>query len=189
MDVSWFSGINAIIKKEFLNILTMNRFALKRVVTVVAALLLFFTLAARAETKKAEEFSLPAFGGGTHRLSDYRGKVVLLNFWATWCKACVEELPSLERLRKAMAGKDFVILSVSGDGSEKELGKFLLKTPLSFPVLMDPEKQVSFDLYAVVGLPTTYLIDRKGNIAKNYYGPRDWTSSEAVAEIKELMEK
>jgi len=141
---------------------------------------------AQTKTQKAEDFSLPGADGRTHALSAYRGKVVLLNFWAGTCKPCVEELPSLAVLYEKMKGREFEILAVSQD-REKDLKKFLAKNPLPFPVLKDPEKEVSFDIYAVFALPTTVIVDKEGNIVERVYGPRDWANEEEIRKIEELI--
>ena len=111
---------------------------------------------------------------------------MLLNFWATWCPACVEELPSLKALAQKFSGK-LQVLSVSIDGSEAAIKGFLKSDPLPYPVLEDPDRKVAFDLYAVFGLPATFLIDKNGNLADKFYGAQDWTSPKMVSKIKELM--
>ena len=142
--------------------------------------------AARAgAASKAPDFTLKAVNGKTYRLSAYRGKAVLLNFWATWCPACREELPSLVALAKRLKGK-VQVLSVSIDSSEAPLKQYLRKHPLPFPVLSDPDRAVAFDLYAVFGLPATFLIDRNGNMAERIYGAQDWTAPEMVNKVEKL---
>jgi len=143
---------------------------------------------AQTKTQKAEDFSLEGTDGKTYTLSSYRGKVVLINFWATTCKPCIEELPSLAALSERMKGRDFVVLAVSQD-KEKALKKFLAKNPLPFPVLRDTHKEVSFDLYAVFALPTTVIVDKNGYVAERIYGPRDWGSEEEIEKIEELLKR
>ena len=140
---------------------------------------------ARAAVSKAPDFSLKAVDGKTYRLSAYRGKAVLLNFWATWCPACREEMPSLVAMSRKFKGK-LQVLSVSIDSSEAPLKEYLEKHPLPFPVLSDPNREVAFDLYAVFGLPATFLIDKNGNLVNRIYGAQEWTSPAMVNKIEEL---
>ncbi len=141
---------------------------------------------AAPDKSKAPDFSLKGVDGKTYSLSAYRGKAVLLNFWATWCPACVEELPGLQALAKRFKG-NLQIISVSIDASESPIKDFLSKEPLPYPVLEDPDRKVAFDLYAVFALPVTFLIDKNGDLAGKYYGAQDWTSAKMIGKIKELM--
>ncbi len=149
----------------------------------------FVAGASAAEKKKAEDFTLQDTRGKAHHFSDYRGKVVLLNFWATWCRECTGEIPSLNRLQDRLGPKGFTVLSISEDDSEKALTRFLRKNPVYFPVLKDPEKKVGFDLYAVVGLPANFLIDKDGYIVGTFFGPRDWSSDENTKMIERLFKQ
>ncbi len=141
---------------------------------------------AGAAPRKAPDFSLKAADGKVYSLSAYRGKAVLLNFWATWCPACVEEIPSLKALAQRYKGK-LQIISVSIDGSERAVKEFLSKDPLPYPVLEDPDRKVSFDLYAVFALPVTFFVDKNGDLAGKYYGAQDWTSPRMISKVEELM--
>ncbi|MDA8090176.1 MAG: TlpA disulfide reductase family protein [Nitrospiraceae bacterium] len=137
--------------------------------------------------EKAPDFSMKGIDGKTYTLADYKGKVVLLNFWATWCPNCVEELPSLKKLAAKLKGKDFQVLSVSIDSGEPPVKDFLAHDSLPFPVLEDFQRKVAFDLYAVFGVPATFLIDKQGGLAGRYYGARDWTSAEMVQKVQDLL--
>ncbi|MDA8169689.1 MAG: TlpA disulfide reductase family protein [Nitrospiraceae bacterium] len=156
---------------------------------LLSALAVCPALARAAAPGKAYGFSLKGVDGKTYSLSEFRGKVVLLNFWATWCGECVKEIPSLERLEARMKGQAFTVLSVSVDDSEEALDKFLRKTPLPYPVLRDPERKVAFDLYAVFGLPASFLIDKNGNLVERIYGSRDWDSADTVGLIEGLIKR
>lgn len=145
----------------------------------------FLPVSSAAE--KAADFSLKAADGKTYTLSSFKGKVVLLNFWATWCPACVEELPSLEKLSAKFKGQNFQVLSVSIDSEEGAVRDFLARQPLPFPVLEDPKRKVAFDLYAVFGVPASFLIDKQGQLTGRYYGSQDWTSPSMVSKIEALL--
>ncbi|WP_425466563.1 TlpA disulfide reductase family protein [Paracoccus subflavus] len=131
------------------------------------------------------EFTDPE--GGTHRLEDYRGKVVLLNFWATWCAPCREEMPSLDRLQADMGGDDFVVLAVAtGRNAPEQIDRFYAETGLqNLPVLLDPRQKLSRAM-GVVGLPVTVLIDREGNEIARLLGEADWASEPARQVIEQL---
>ena len=135
----------------------------------------------------APDFTLNDIDGKRTTLSQFRGKVVLLNFWATWCAPCKEEMPSLNNLYKALKDKDFTILAVSVDTSEKPVRSFISRNDISFPVLMDTDKAVSFDLYAVFGLPMSFLIGRNGVIIEKFAGEREWNSPEIKDKILRLL--
>ena len=130
----------------------------------------------------APSFSLPS-KGGMIGLDEYRGKVVLLNFWASWCPPCVSEMPSLERLHRQMQGKDFQILAVSEDeGGWAPIDRFLKRLPVTMTILLDGRGDAAA-LYGTNELPETYLIDKKGVIIKKYRGPRNWMDEKIVSEI------
>ncbi len=121
------------------------------------------------------------------RLSDYRGKVILLNFWATWCPPCVWEMPSLNRLYSILKSEGFEILAVSIDeGGWNTINAFTKKVPLSFPVLSDPSTDVAA-LYGSYQLPETFIIGADGTVLKKYAGPREWDREDMIAEIKSFI--
>ncbi|MDA8388151.1 MAG: TlpA disulfide reductase family protein [Nitrospiraceae bacterium] len=152
--------------------------------------LLFFSIAVvlslQAEGAQAPDFSLKAVDGKTYSLSACRGKAVLLNFWETGCPACVAELPSLAALARRFKGR-LQVLSVSIDSSEAPLKDYLRQHPMPFPVLSDPKRDVAFGLYAVFGLPVTFLINGKGDLIGRISGGRDWTSPGMLNKIEEAM--
>jgi peroxiredoxin len=122
------------------------------------------------------------------KLEDYRGKVVLLNFWATWCPPCVHEMPSLDGLHQRMNGKDFEILAVSVDeGGWGAIDHFEKQLPVTLNILLDARGDVS-SLYGTYQLPESYLIDKKGIILRKYVGPRDWMDPAIIAEIEKYVE-
>jgi peroxiredoxin len=142
---------------------------------------------ARRGPMLAPDFALPDLAGRTVRLSGLRGKVVVLNLWATWCPPCVEEMPSMERLYGALRDADFALLAVSQDEDGKRVvAPFVERTRLSFPVLLDPERQVG-DRYGVSGYPETFVIDRNGLVVEHVIGPRDWDAPAQIAALRALI--
>jgi peroxiredoxin len=142
------------------------------------------------EARKAPDFALPDLRGKKRRLSDYRGKVVLLSFWATWCPPCVEELPSLARLQSLMKGEEgFVLLIVSVDDSAKAVRAFFEKhgAPVGpEAVLIDPSRKVPAS-FGTVKFPETYLIDRSGLVRHRFINKRDWSGEAALQCLRSQM--
>lgn len=137
----------------------------------------------------APPFELQDLSGKTIRLSDYRGKVVLLNFWSTLCAPCTAELPSLSRLAVLFKDADFAVLTVSVDASDKPVREFVEAHKLALTVLRDGEKEIFFDQYAGPLLPATYLIDRNGIIVEIVANSREWDSAVAQDLILKLLKK
>jgi len=139
--------------------------------------------------KKAPDFSLKDLTGKKVELKQFKGKVIFLNFWATWCSPCREEMPYLEVLHQQFKEKNFILLAISVDYEGlKPVQEFINKHHYTFPVLLDP-KFKTLDLFGVKGIPTTYLIDKKGRTVGKAVGPRDWKSPEVISLIKLLIEK
>jgi peroxiredoxin len=132
-------------------------------------------------------FALEDLAGRTHRLADYRGKVVLVNFWATWCAPCRDEMPSIERLRAALVGRPFVVLAVNLAEPRSRIEKFLARTPLAFPVLLDRDTAVAKAWRARI-LPATYLVGRDGRVRQVHFGELDWSSGAARRAVEALLE-
>lgn len=142
---------------------------------------------ARRTPGPAPDFSVVDLHGQAVRLSAFRGKVVMLNLWTTWCPPCREEMPSMERLYTKLRGRDFQLLAVSEDEEgRRAVEPFVQTMALSFPVLLDPEHQVG-ERYEVTGYPETFLIDRSGRVVQHVIGPRDWTAPEWVAALEGLI--
>ena len=139
--------------------------------------------------RAAPDFALPRLDGKIVRLSDYRGKVVLLNIWATWCPPCVEEMPSMERLYEELKGEDFEILAVSIDAlGAKAVGPFMKRHHLSFPALLNPSASIR-SLYGTTGIPESFIIDKQGTLVETVIGPRDWATPEAIRFLRNLIQK
>jgi thiol-disulfide isomerase/thioredoxin len=126
--------------------------------------------------------------GGEHVLADWRGKVVLLNFWATWCAPCRAEMPSLDALQAAMGGDDFAVVPVAtGRNSVDGIRRFFDETAVTgLPILMDRNNAMARDM-AVLGLPITVLLDREGREVARLRGEADWNAPEARAVIDALI--
>ena len=130
--------------------------------------------------------ALPDLDGRMHRLEDYRGKVVLVNFWATWCPPCVHEMPSMQRLKERMAGKPFAILAVDMGESEFQVREFLKQVPVDFTILMDGDG-ATLKTWRVRAFPTSYVVDAEGRIRYGLFGAKEWDDADAVAKITALM--
>ena len=124
--------------------------------------------------------------GRTHRLADYRGQVVLVNFWATWCAPCREEMPSIQALRRSLEGEPFAVLAVNLAEPRSRIDKFLAQVPLDFPVLLDRDTSTA-RAWKARFLPATYLVDAEGRIWYAHYGDLDWSGPEARAKVLELL--
>ena len=140
--------------------------------------------------RPAPDFSLPGLDGKTGSLSDYRGRVVLLNIWATWCPTCVEEMPSMQKLYGQMKDKGLEILTVSIDDSgARAVAPFMQRHKLSFPALLDPGGKTVQRLYRITGVPESFIVGKEGNIEKVIIGSVDWATPEAIRFFTALIER
>jgi peroxiredoxin len=163
----------------------------KRCLALVCALLLATPAQAvpaltPADGSAAPPLALQDLQGTAHILSDYRGSVVLINFWATWCEPCRHEMPSIQRLREKFTGKPFVVLAVNLDEPEARVRQFLKQTGLQLPVLLDRDKKVARE-WGVRLLPVTYIIGRDGRVRYRLVGDLDWSSETVVGVIAQLI--
>jgi len=139
------------------------------------------------EVREAPDFSLSALDGATVRLSDFGGRVVVLNFWATWCGPCVKEMPTLQRLRERLGDRGLEVLAVSVDvGDPERVARFVQGYGWRLPVLLDPLSTVA-RAYAVRVMPTTYVIGPDGMILGRSFGSREWDTPAAVALMESLL--
>jgi peroxiredoxin len=141
---------------------------------------------ARLPGKPATDFTLPDLEGKQVSLQHYRGRLIFLNFWATWCIPCREEMPAMEQLHQTFQSQGLAILAVNRKETPEKIKAFLDEYRLSFTALLDAGGSVFRD-YQVMGLPTTYLIDREGKLLARGVGGRDWTRAEGKQLIKELL--
>jgi peroxiredoxin len=154
------------------------------------AMTLLVTIAAAAEAvtldAPAPDFTLKSLDGGNLRLEEYRGQVVLINFWASWCGPCRQELPLLDRLHQRYEDAGFVVLGVNVEGSEGPARSLIDKIPVSFPVLMDKDQLVSAE-YRLDSMPSTVLVDRDGVVRYLHRGYKPGDEAKYIEIVKELI--
>jgi len=161
------------------------------VLAFVAALLYLFARPdyrqgeASLRGRPAKDFAFTV-DGKPARLSDFRGKVVLLNFWASWCPPCVDEAPALNQLQQRLSSLGGTILGVSIDEDPNAYQDFLRMYSVDFPTYRDPSKQISLG-YGTLMIPETYVIDRSGRIDRKIVGPQDWTSPTMLAYLDSVL--
>lgn len=133
-------------------------------------------------------FALPLLGGESVRMADYLGKVVFLNFWATWCPPCREEMPSMQSLYDELAPQGFEIIAVNVLEPESTVAEFIDEFGYTFPILLDTDGRVMAQ-YGVRAYPTTYVIDRKGYVLGVRPGGHDWASPAVIGAFRELLDR
>lgn len=141
----------------------------------------------KLQGQRAPDFTLKDINGNAVTLSSFKGKVVLLNFWATWCPPCRDEMPSMNKLHHLLKDRGLVILAVSTDRAVVDVRNFLKNYPVDFTVVVDYNLNVSRPVYKVFMVPTTFLIDKRGIIVDKYFGERNWTDPEIIKEIEALL--
>ncbi len=146
------------------------------------------TMTAVSPPQNAPDFTLQNMDGETYTLSNYRGKVVMLNFWATWCPPCRREMPSLERLYTKLKDQGFVVIAVNQFEDPDLVFEFTGRLSLepTFPILFDRDSSVA-EQFGVKGLPTTYLLDKEGRIRYRAIGGREFDHTEIEETIKDLL--
>jgi cytochrome c biogenesis protein CcmG/thiol:disulfide interchange protein DsbE len=140
---------------------------------------------------EAPNFTLPNLDGKEVSLTDYRGKVVLLNLWATWCRPCIEEMPSMERLYQDFKNGDapFEILAVNTDSvNPAHLKNFTKRLNVTFPIIYDTKRNITYT-YKSIGVPESYILDKKGVIRRKIVGAYDWNREDARKLIEELIKE
>ena len=170
-------------------------------------LLLFFTLGAAPVSAQSKvnfkvipilqpmkdaaptpDFSLLDPGGKKLSLKDFRGKTIFLNFWATWCEPCREEMPAIEKLYQEYKSKNFTVLAINVKDRKQEALAFVKELKLTYPIAFDPNAEVA-SLYGAWGLPTTYLIGPNGEGLARGWGPAEWYGPAARKLINDLLEE
>lgn len=140
----------------------------------------------------APDFDLPALGtteaaeGESLELASLEGRIVLINFWATWCEPCESEMPAMERLYAALPRDQFELVAVAIDEQEAEVQAFQDRYKLSFPIVLDLQQEI-YQAYQTMGVPESLLVDREGRIVERYVGPREWDAPEYVERIRTLI--
>ena len=153
---------------------------------LLAAILSAAPVLAGDATGPAAEFTLPARTGETVALSSLKGRVVLINFWATWCGPCRKEMPLLEQIQKKYASLGFTLLGVNVEEDTAMMDTFLKDVPVTFPILLDPANGIS-KLYNVSAMPSTVIVDRKGNIRYIHQGYKPGDESKYQDIIRQLI--
>lgn len=156
----------------------------------VVLLCLFLALSGAVQAgsapKEAPDFSAPDITGKVQNLSSYRGRIVILNFWATWCPECVREIPSLNAF--AEANRDVVVLGIASERSPEAVENFLSTSTVKYPIIVDATGDVFVRKYMIRALPSTIIIDRKGFIAGMIFGAENFRSTSFLDRIKLLKE-
>ena len=156
-------------------------------------LLVFTTITSEARTltdypsnNPPASLSLQDLNGHTHKLKNYKGEVVLINFWGSWCPPCVEELPSLQRLENKLKYLGFTVLAVNVNQTRTSVSRFLKGLQIDLTVLMDTSVKAA-KAWGVDYYPTSFMVDKKGDIRFYVVGPIDWEQEEVVAQIRKLL--
>ncbi|MCM8854263.1 MAG: TlpA family protein disulfide reductase [Candidatus Thiodiazotropha sp.] len=135
--------------------------------------------------KPANDFSLPDLTGKIHQITDYRGKAYILNFWATWCAPCIKEMPALERAAEILQEQEILVLTVNSGETRQEIEKFINKTPIKLPILLDGNSKV-MDKWKVLALPTSYIVDVEGMVVARVVGGQEWDDPSVLTQIRAL---
>ncbi|MGC4028401.1 MAG: TlpA disulfide reductase family protein [Steroidobacteraceae bacterium] len=152
---------------------------------LVAALLSTPALAV-APSGPAPDFRLPSMAGKPVSLDQYKGQVVMINFWASWCGPCRQEMPLLEQLHKKYKPLGFTMIGVNVEPDSTLAADWLKATPVTFPILFDTQSEVS-KLYAVAGMPSTVIVDRKGNLRWLHRGYKPGDENQYLDQIRALV--
>jgi thiol-disulfide isomerase/thioredoxin len=147
------------------------------------------SVARAIEGAAAPDFTVKDLAGQEVKLSALKGKVVFVNFWATWCPPCREEMPSMVKLNQAMAGKQFQMMAISIDeGGKEAVASYFKKSGITLPAFLDSDGAVSSS-YGTTGVPETFIVDKTGIIRKKVVGGMDWSSPDVSAYLDELLKK
>lgn len=162
--------------------------AVTKQMAVLVSIGLLLASVAQAEVLEgqAPDFTLKSRSGENIKLSELRGDVVMINFWASWCAPCRQEMPLLEELHKKYSDLGFVLLGVNVEEDSSKAGELLREVPVSFPVLYDNKNDVT-KLYKVVAMPSTVMVDRDGNMRYLHRGYLPGYEEEYARQIKELV--
>lgn len=137
--------------------------------------------------QQAPDFTVKDENGRQIKLSDYRGRLVFLNFWATWCGPCVQEMPEMELMNKTFKDRKFQMLAVSVDIDWNTVKKFNQEHRLTFPSYLDPGQQIARGQYKCTGFPETFIIDANGSVIKHVIGPARWADPRVMATVEAML--
>lgn len=137
--------------------------------------------------RTVSDFLIPGLDGEQHKLADYRGKYVLVNFWAVWCGPCREEMPSLQHAYEKLKGEKFELLAIHAGPSIETVQHYANDLKLSFPILVDNDLALSS--WDVHGLPVTFLVDPQGRVVAEAVGVREWDQVEMLQQVKNYIHK
>ncbi|HKK55621.1 TlpA disulfide reductase family protein [Marinobacter sp.] len=157
-----------------------------RIVLLLSLVLGAAVVPAKEISEPAADFTLKSRQGENLRLENFRGQVVMLNFWASWCGPCRQEMPLMDDLYEQYKDLGFTVLAVNVDANREEAHRFLNSVPVSFPILYDPESRVS-ELYRVQAMPTTIMIDRNGTARFIHYGYKPGYEDDYEQQIRQLL--
>lgn len=139
------------------------------------------------EKPQAADFSLQDLDGGAHRLSDYRGRVVIVNFWATWCPPCRAEMPSMQRAWEQLEDEGILMFGIDVGEDEDTVFQFTANYPVEFPLLLDRDSKI-IEQWPVNGLPTTFVVDTEGRIVYRAIGGREWDDPALLSLVRALKQ-
>lgn len=139
-----------------------------------------------SEGDRVPSFSLRDLAGKEKTLGDYRDKLILVNFWASWCGPCNEEASSLEAMYQQLHSRGVIVVAISIDHRIKPVDRFIKKYAITFPVLLDPEENIASE-YGITGVPETFILDSDHRLIKHIIGPLDWTSGDVMGYLSTLM--
>jgi peroxiredoxin len=145
------------------------------------------TLTAVEKLPPAPDFELRDMDDNSYRLSAQRGKVVIINFWATWCPPCLKEMPSMQRAWEQLRDEGVEMWAINVGESDEEIFLFTARYPVDFPLLLDSDSSIT-DQWPVIGLPSTFIVDREGRIAYRAIGGREWDAPELLEQIHTLLQ-
>lgn len=167
--------------------MTVKQFMRSAALVLVVLMLTVGSGFAIQANKKAPDFTLEDMQGNKVSLSDFKGKVVVVNFWATWCPPCIEEMPSMEKLHQKFKGDDFVLLAINAEENGRPaVERFLKNKNFTFPILLDGDAKVQ-QIYGVYRFPETIIINRQGEIVTKVLGGRDWMDEEIVSVLSFMV--
>jgi cytochrome c biogenesis protein CcmG, thiol:disulfide interchange protein DsbE len=134
----------------------------------------------------APDFTITATNGRTMSPTNFGGRLLVLNFWATWCPPCVQETPSLDQFQRALAGSGVVVFGISVDKDQNAYRSFLQRAQVSFLTARDPDNRINAD-FGTFKFPETYVINTKGDVVRKYIGPVNWADERVISDIRSLL--